>query len=230
MFAPSLPREHTEGSLSTIQVSLDIARRSAFAQMAPEDRNPLIQQVHVECMSDSPGFIVVNMPLLETTPETTTVTPQALSFSKLQQWFTFGLALAVYHVVSGVYHILLGNLNLIQMLSAFFSWLLLISAVCQIVSGVRSLLRGFKKCQHWIEAEDQLHYDHTVNLTSLSYPKLRQCAQLILTACTIGLGVFDLVKLFSSGFGWVLLISAVFHIGSGVFDLVPESQRLLILR
>lgn len=142
--------------------------------------------------------------------------------------FIGGLALAAYQIVSGVNHILSGVLNLIQVFLAHF-WLLLSSVVCRIGSGLRSLVRGFSRFQPWTEAEDQLHDDNTVNPTALSSPKLWQRAQLLLTAFMIGSGIFDLVELFSTGFGWKLLISAVYQIGSGVFDLVPESHRLLQL-
>lgn len=116
----------------------------------------------------STEFTKVNMPVLDTTPDSaSTVTPPALSFLKIQQWSICGLT--SYQIYSGGHQIYSGVLNLIQGFSAPFSWLLLISAVCQIGSGVESLVQGLSRFKHWTKAGAQQHDDDTaVTLTVFS--------------------------------------------------------------
>lgn len=95
-------------------------------------------------------------------------------------------------------HIYSGALTLIQEFSAPFSWRLLIPAVCRITSGVTSLLWEFRRFNSWTKTAAQQADADTP--TTQSSPKLWQCAQLFLTACTIGSALFEL---FSTEFGWI---------------------------
>lgn len=93
--------------------------------------------------SDGPSqeCTLVDMPLLFFTPHSnTSLIPSALTFSKIWRWFTW-----VTGLVSSGHKIYSGALTLINVFSAPFSWLQLISAVDQIGSGVKTLVRTFTR-------------------------------------------------------------------------------------
>jgi len=80
--------------------------------------------------------------------------------------------------------------------------------------------------QHWFTCVSGLF---SAGLQSVSSPKLWLCVKLCLTAIMIGSGILHLDELFSSGFTWICLTSAVHLIGSGGKSLIleiSEYQRL----